>query len=216
MRHNVCYDSHAVGAGFEHGRGPFGGDATDGHQGALDPFAPFGEARQPLRRPGHLLQFGGVDRAQGDVVRARGERRVELLFAMGADADLETCTPDGGKIGVRQVLLAEMHQTCSSLDGLAPIVVDDQLAAMISAERESPFDLGANDVFARLLDPQLHELDALRQKAREPGGVGNDWVERVETEHVGGQDAWSILKNGVPATGVEGVAMSRGSMSPAS
>jgi hypothetical protein len=33
---------------------------------------------------------------------------------------------------------------------------------------------------------------------------------------VGGQDAWSILKNGVPATGVEGVAMSRGSMSPAS
>jgi len=214
--HNVGYDGHGVGAGGKRDRGPFGGDAADGHEGAFEPFAPGGEAWKALRFPRHFLERGGVDRPQRHVIRIGGQGGIQLLITVGADADPHAGAPNGGKIGARQVLLAEMHEVRSRCDGLAPIVVDHELAAMVGAQCDRLIDPGAHGAGRPVLDAELRELDALGQEASQPISVGNDGIEWIEVDHEFLQDAWSILKKGVPATGVEGEPMSRGSTMPAS
>ena len=49
---------------------------------------------------------------------------------MGADAELDAGGFDGAEIGAGKVLLAEMHEVRAEADRFAPIVVDDELAAM--------------------------------------------------------------------------------------
>src|SRR5262245_6040744 len=114
-----------------------------------------------------------------------------------------------------------MNETRAGIDRLAPIVVDHELAAMCCAKSNCVLDLSAKNFGSFILDAELHELDAGGHKPGKPLGVGNDGIEGIETEHVApepsrGQEAWSILKHGVPATGVEGEAMSRASINPAS
>ena len=87
---------------------------------------------------------------------------------------------------------------------------------MASAERKRRLDFGSDELFVLVLDAQLYQLDASREEACKPLALWNDGVERIELDHATDQDAVSILKNGVPATGVEGEAMSRGSIIPAS
>ena len=62
---------------------------------------------------------------------------------MGADAELEACGFDGGEIGARQILLAEMHEVGAEIDRLTPIVVDDELAAVGRHNFECSRNLGS-------------------------------------------------------------------------
>ncbi len=85
-------------------------DAANRHQRATDSLAPFGDARQTLRRPGHRFQRGGVDGAERDIVGLGFQSDLQLLEAMRADADLDVGGPDGAEIGGSEILLAEMHE----------------------------------------------------------------------------------------------------------
>jgi hypothetical protein len=102
-----------------------------------------------------------------------------------------------------------------------PVVINHELATTRCAKSNCVLDLSAKNFGSLILDAELHELDAGGHKPGKPLRVGNDGIEGIEAEHGAPkrsrrQEAWSILKNGVPATGVEGEAMSRGSINPAS
>ena len=133
---------------------------------------------------------------------------------MRADADPDACGFDRGDVGADEIALAEMHEAGAKIDRLTPIVVDDELAAMGRRKFEGSRNLGLDRKRRHILDAKLDELRALARDAGDPGGVGKDGIERIE--RAAAQETRSILKNGVPATGVEGDAMSRGSISPAS
>ena len=107
-----------------------------------------------------------------------------------------------------------MHEVRAEADRLTPVIVDDELTAMRRRKFERLRDLGLDRGGRRILDAKLDELCALACEPRDPGGVGKYGIERIEQARA--QETRSILKNGVPATGVEGEAMSRGSISPAS
>src|SRR5262249_46641470 len=134
--------------------------------------------------------------------------------AMSADAQLDPRGLDGAEVRAGEVSLAEMHEFGAEIDGLAPIVIDHELAAKRFGGRERTLDLGRDRVRGRVLDAKLNEPCALVGDAGNPGGIGQDGVERIEPARA--QETRSILKNGVPATGVDGEAMSRGGVSPAS
>src|SRR5262249_61498262 len=53
---------------------------------------------------------------------------------MRANAEAGTLGVDGGGIGGRQIFLAEMNIVGPELEGLAPVVVDDQLTVMAGAD----------------------------------------------------------------------------------
>jgi len=179
--HNVRYNGDTVGAGREHDRGSLGSDSTDGDEGTFDPCSPLRKPWETLRRTRHFLQHGSVDRSERHVVGLRGKRSLQFLKAVGANADSDARRPDGGKVGVGEVLLAKMHEVGLRRDRLTPIVVDHKLTAMRGAEGDSPFDLGT-DLGAPILDAKLNELDALRQEAREPIRIRDDGVKRIEMD----------------------------------
>ena len=72
-----------------------------------------------------------------------------------------------------------------SVDGLAPIIVDHELAVMHRAEPHGPFDLSLHHAARLVLDAQLHQSDATREQAGEPIGVGNDGIEGIEADQGG-------------------------------
>ena len=172
------------------------------------------DAVETLRRPGHRFELRLIDRPKRDVVGLDTKRDVEFAQAMRADADPDACGFDRGNVGTDEVALAEMHEAGAKIDRFTPIVVDDELAAMGRRKFEGSRNLGLDRKRRHILDAKLDELRALARDTGDPGGVGKDGIERIE--RAAAQETRSILKNGVPATGVEGDAMSRGSISPAS
>src|SRR6478736_5081629 len=158
--------------GGKHIRCTFKGNAADGDQRTGDPRSPFADAGEALRLPRHHFELGRIDGPKRDIIGAGRKRVVELIQAVGADAEL-----DAGSFE----RLRDLRLHCGG---------------------------------RRILDAQLDKSCALAREPRDPGGVGKDRIERIEQARA--QETRSILKNGVPATGVEGEAMSRGSISPAS
>ena len=135
---------------------------------------------------------------------------------MGADAEPNTLGFDRTHIGGCQVLLAEMHVIGAQLDGLAPVVVHDQLAAVARANLQAVADLPPNDIGGGVFEAELDGLYAERDEALQPRDVRHDWVEDVEPAAKARHFGLSRSKNGVPATGVEGAAISRICIRPAS
>ncbi len=124
-----------------------------------------------------------------------------------------------GQVGGGEVLLAQVHEVGAGVERLAPVVVDDELAAVAPAGVHRHCDLAGDHLGRRVLDPELDGPDAQRQETGEPGRVRNDRVEHVEAlepDQLAHRRYSLRSKNGVPATGVEGAAMSRVSISPAS
>ena len=115
-----------------------------------------------------------------------------------------------------QVLLAQMDVVGAERQRLLPVVVDDQLAAVPGAHLHARADLAAHPLGRRILEAQLDRLHAERHQALEPGEIGHDRVEDIEAAGLARHHGRSRSKNGVPATGVDGAAMSRTSIRPAS
>ena len=65
-----------------------------------------------------------------------------------ADADPDAGGSDRAEIGAREVSLAEMHEVGAKLDRLAPIIVDDKLAAMGRRNLKRARDLGLDRAVA--------------------------------------------------------------------
>jgi len=74
---------------------------------------------------------------------------------MGADPKSESGSLDGGKIGLSQIVLAEMHEVRARCDGFAPIVVDDELAVLRSTELHCFGDLHSDASSIGVLDAKL-------------------------------------------------------------
>jgi outer membrane protein assembly factor BamB len=70
------------------------------------------------------------------------KRIVELIQAVGADAELDAGSFDGAEVGAGKVSLAEMHEVRAEADRFAPIVVDDELTAVRRIKFERLRDLG--------------------------------------------------------------------------
>jgi hypothetical protein len=130
---------------------------------------------------------------------------VELGMVVGADAEPNPGAPDRGEIGAVEILLPEMDEIAPLLDGEAPVVVDDELRLVPGAEVARPADLGAEICLWAVLGPELHEPDAERQGPGEPAGIGEDRVEAGKRHS----------RKALPISGVEGAAISRGSIGSA-
>ena len=203
VERNVGDDGRAVGAGLEAVFRPLRGEAADGDQRQrADLFAPEGDLFKALRRPGHLFQDGREDRAERDVIRLGGEGLLQFGLVMGGDAQFQPARLDGGEVGAGEIFLSEVDEIASQLQREAPMVVDDQLRPMGLAEVAGLGDLCGQ--VRRLLHPQLREFHAAGQQAAQPSHMIDDEIERVQL-HVKAR----------PSTGVEGSAMSRGSMGSA-
>jgi hypothetical protein len=74
---------------------------------------------------------------------------------MRADSEPDAVGPDGCKIGGGQVLLAKVEVIGTEFDRLAPVVVDDQLAAMLRAYLQAFGDLVADALGRRIFEAQL-------------------------------------------------------------
>ena len=173
-------------------------------------------AGETLRRPFHDLEPGFVDRSERDVIGLCRQRDGKLFLAVGADAEARALAMDQGHVGTGQILLAEMDIVRAQLQRLAPVVVDDQLATGARADLEALGDLAANALGRRVLEAELDGAHAERHQPPEPGDIGHDRIEDVEAVRPRRHQGRSRSKNGVPATGVDGAAMSRTSIRPAS
>src|SRR3954447_654002 len=131
----------------------------------------------------------------------------QALRGHGSRAPASARHADRRQIGFGQVLLAEMNEIAPLLDSEAPIIVDDELAAVARAGLLGPANFGAKNrvVLALVFDPELDQSHAERDKPVDPRyGVYYE-VERIEPHE----------KTALPMTGVDGTAMSRGSSMPA-
>ena len=79
---------------------------------------------------------------------------------------------------------------------------------MRRAHRFRPADVRPDIVFVPVLDAKLHEPHPERHQPLDPVGVSDDQVKGIERAGHG--------RKALPMTGVEGSAISRGSMGPAS
>ncbi len=62
---------------------------------------------------------------------------------MGGKAELHAGSADGVHVGRGKVLLPEMHEVAALLDGDPPVIVDDELAAVLGADGFRPADFRA-------------------------------------------------------------------------
>ena len=114
-----------------------------------------------------LLSVGAGDPATGpavDVVAEQGRR--EELPRRHRTAGVEV---------VDEALPVETEG-----DRLAPIVIDDQVAAVPPANRKATRDLPAHLVLRSVFKPKLDGPHAQRDDALHPGKVGKDRIENVE------------------------------------
>src|ERR1700730_13911524 len=97
-----------------------------------------------------------------------------------------------------------MHEVAALVDGRLPVVVDDELRATCGTGRLGFLHLAPHLGRRLLLDAQLDQPHAGRDQTRHPAGVGDNGIERVEHAHP--------PSTALPITGVDGTAMSRGSI----
>ena len=71
---------------------------------------PLGDPFEPLRRPFHLFQDSRVDRPERYIVGGCGEGRFQFGVVMRAEAQPQPGPPDRRKIGLGEIVLAEMNE----------------------------------------------------------------------------------------------------------
>src|SRR5262245_45394573 len=115
----------AICAGRAHGVGPGGREATDCHQRQpADAALPVRDPPEALRGPLHRFEARLVDGPESDVVGRSGERGLEFLLAVRADAEANALGLDGWHIRVGQVLLTQMYPLSAERQRLTPIIID--------------------------------------------------------------------------------------------
>ena len=125
---------------------------------------------------------------------------------MRADAEPDAVAANGADIGLVEIALPEMNPVGSGVDGDFPVIIDDELCARTAADGHRVVRLAAQIVLGRILYSQLDESRAYAHEPPDPGRAVDNGVEGIEGAHV---------STARPTTGVEGAAMSRGSMGPA-
>src|ERR1700733_6006576 len=122
---DVADHGDRVGAGGEDPGGLLELDAADRDQrDVADALFPFGDFRDALRRKAHRFQRGRKNRTEGYVIRAGAERGLEFGIVMGGKAECQSGFTDGAKVGLGEILLAEMQMLGAGDDRRAPIIVD--------------------------------------------------------------------------------------------
>ena len=99
-----------------------------------------------------------------------------------------------------------MHIGAAQVERRPPVIVDHERRAGIGAGVTRARDLLAHFGVAAILHAQLHKSRTCTHDTGDPRGILNDRIEGIECAHV----------NARPKTGVEGAAMSRGSIGSAS
>ena len=121
-----------------------------------------------------------------------------------ADANADAGAAQRLYVGVQKVLLAEMDVIAALVDRRVPVIVDDELGATRGTDRLGFLHLAADLGHRLILDAKLNQPRAGRNQARHPARIGHDGIERVEHGHP--------PSTALPITGVDGTAMSRGSI----
>src|SRR3546814_3375790 len=117
---------------------------------------------------------------------------------MGAPPHPDPGAAQCGEVGAVEILLAEVHEAAALLDGEAPVVVHDELAAGGFAEVAGCADLGPRLRLTAAFNAKLHQLDSHRQQPAQPSRAVDDRIERIEAAHP---------RKALPSTGGEGAAM---------
>src|SRR5262249_43022371 len=122
----VCPRCEDSGCAFER-------DAADRHERALGERLPFADPSKALRRPGHYFELRFIDRPKRQLIGVSGKRPARLSGAVGRDAELEPGPADRGHIRSFKIALAKMDEPRAAIDGLLPIIVHDEFAAIAPA-----------------------------------------------------------------------------------
>src|SRR3546814_6687808 len=96
------------------------------------------------------------------------QRALQLLVVMGAHPQPDPGAAQGGEVGAVEILLAEVHEAAALLDGEAPVVVHDELAAGGFAEVTGCADLGPRLRLTAAFNTELHQLDSQGQQPAQP------------------------------------------------
>ena len=85
---------------LRHARRALQRDPADADErNVADALLPFPEAREALRREGHLLQYGRIDRAERDIVGLRRERAIKFGLVVRRDAESQPRAADRRQVG---------------------------------------------------------------------------------------------------------------------
>src|SRR5258707_15740864 len=126
---------------------------------------------------------------------------------MRADPQPQAGLADRDDVGRVEIFLAEMDEVATAGDRLAPMIIDDELRAIRGTKRLGQADLADDFVIRCLFEPQLHQPQAMWQQTLDPGDVVDDQIDALQ--HA------AQSRKAMPSTGVEGIAMSRGSIGSA-
>src|SRR6056297_896142 len=127
-------------------------------------------------------------------------------MVMGAEAQLDPGAANGGDVGGIEVLLPQMHPVAAKVDGDLPVIVDHKKRASLPTQALRLRNLLFQRLAGQVLDPELHQPHTEWQQTPEPCDVIEYRVETRQGHQV----------NALPSTGVEGAAISRGSIGSAS
>ena len=122
---------------------------------------------------------------------------------------------DGGGVGPVQILLPQMDEIGALIQHRLPVVVDHKLRAVPGTDRQRRRDLRGN--VARItLEAQLHQSHPHGDQLGDHRGIGKHRVKARQDYASSPNPNPPNPRSAMPNTGVEGSAMSRGGISPAS
>src|ERR1700733_7702400 len=205
--HDIRHHRGDVGAGCQNVRQPLERHSTDRHpRQRPDAAPPYADARQSLRRPRHHFEQRRINRAERHVVGSEPERAFELALVVRADAEPHAGAAQCHQVRAVELPLPQGDEIAAGLERCLPVIIDDQLRARRETAGARRNDLGTHHRGRLLLDAQLHQPYSERREPRDPGGAVDDRIDARQLHP----------RNAVPMSGVEGAAISRGSIGPAS
>ena len=102
---------------------------------------------------------------------------------MGGDAERQPGLADLVKVGIDQVLLAEMQMLRAGHDRGAPVVIHHQPGRRAPGHRQRVADDLQRLAVVELLGAQLNGADAEFRQPLNPGDAVDDGIERIRIRH---------------------------------
>jgi len=131
------------------------------------PIANHGTVADIVERHGLGGRFGagGVDRADGDIVRSGSQRALRLIGSMRAqtNAEFRVRSLEFGDIlesGVEKIFLAEVANVRTNFVRDLQVVVDDEADLRTARDGQDFFRQTPNFVGRRMLGPELNQITA--------------------------------------------------------
>ncbi len=107
---------------------------------------------------------------------------------MGADAEFQTRATNSRNIRRVQILLPQMDEIATRIDGEPPVVVDDELCAGGGAKIARGGDFTPQNRFVIRFDPQLRQPQTAGQQPPQPVHAIHNEIKTIEHFRLSNRD----------------------------